>query len=259
MNLTANAVKFTEQGSIHIRVEIKNQSGKEILLLFTIEDTGIGIEPSKIEDLFTPFTQADQLVTRKYGGTGLGLAISAQLVKLMKGTIWVTSIPHQGSTFFFTFSTREGSAANSNVERGNRFDTSLARKHPLQILIAEDNPVNQQVALLILKKMGYNPDLAKNGFEVLQKLENQDYDLVFMDIQMPEKDGIATTREIHKIYKDAKRPVIVALTADVIPEKQETYLAAGMDDVLSKPISIAEISEIIGKWSGKISQIRQKQ
>lgn len=395
INLLSNAIKFTDQGEVIVRVGCRkpDRSTDDLVMNFSVKDTGIGIPQNEIPGLFKVFHQIDASMTRKYSGTGLGLTICEQLCRLMGGSIWVESegIPGKGSTFFFTIKARIGDkdgsryqhpdqsilqgkklllidahplieqelrsnasawgvqvqAAPSRIEAleclrsGEHFDAALlerwlaemngfelaeeirkiylnkelplilltmpdrsekesyhkvfsafltkpikksqlyaallkvmggkddalsdkipddglndaeiSKKFPLRILVAEDNPVNQRVILRILEKLGYHADVAANGLEVLNALQNLKrkelpvYDLVFMDIQMPEMDGVETVRHIRSELQPAEQPYIVALTAHAMQGDREKYLASGMDDYLSKPLRIHQLQRIL--WS----------
>lgn len=389
-NLLSNALKFTEQGEVVVSVSAEQLTGKDYRLQFAVRDTGIGISQKKAEQLFQPFNQADNSISRKYGGTGLGLTISNQLAELMGGTIWVESELGSGSTFYFTvvataaearveqpswlgkqsdlvnrrllicgsyqtrnlgikrlveswgmkmivaeseaeqkkqltsksfdaavvdFSVQDSSrielverirqvtrdaampvivlACSSQlkaVRRANvdayvtkpvkpgllchtmlnvveespvaggtkpgpnsrssqpdtsQFDDNLAERYPLRILLAEDNAVNQKVATMILKRLGYRVDVAANGLEVISALQRQNYDLIFMDIQMPEMDGLEATCRIRQELPVGEQPRIVAMTANALQGDRETYIAAGMDDYVSKPVKIDEVTEAL--------------
>jgi len=385
VNLLGNAVKFTEEGEVVVRVTSEPKNDTQFDVHFSVQDTGIGIPPDRLSSLFQSFTQVDASTTRRYGGTGLGLAISKQLVELMGGNIWVESEVGTGSTFSFVIPAQkadeiphiefedaqkllknrkvlivddnatnrlilirqtkswglEPRAASSGaealewVDAGDVFDIAildmqmpdmdgvmlaaelrkkrsagdfplilfssfgglenipndiqfsarlskpikpsllynaiadvmshkveiqprkpstkddisfdglLAERHPLHILLAEDNLVNQKVATRLLEKLGYMADVAANGIEVLQALERQHYDLVLMDIQMPEMDGVEATRRIFELYTENERPRIVAMTAHAMEGDRERYLGVGMDDYVSKPIRVQELVEAL--------------
>lgn len=396
MNLLSNAIKFTNKGSVFLEIkrykpEKENiEPGNEISLLFSVEDTGIGIPGNEKDKLFQPFSQVDTSTKRKYGGTGLGLVICKRLAELMGGSLWVESTQGKGSVFSFTlptsvsaFSTpqeinylKPGNLENStflnlvtfpitkeiinrycedlgskvvtteinelektlgndqpfdlvffdypsqiqektslpeklmqydkfrNVpfiflkdfsshektsllkdhpiytlhkpvkrkafwqalnhffetvnyskkkESGSAFDDSLGKKYPLKILLAEDNTMNQKVALQYLKKFGYSADVAENGEEVLRHLKQHLYQLVLMDIQMPVMDGMETTHQIHKKYPPGKRPVIIAITANAMKEDRQKYLDSGIDDYISKPINVEDIKALLNNWARKLS------
>jgi len=204
--------------------------------------------------MFKSFSQADAATSRKYGGTGLGLAISKRLAEAMGGTMWAESsgVPGEGSTFHLTVATR---AAAEQVAPGGAttppasldLDPAQAARHPLRILLAEDNVVNQKLATRLLSRMGYEPDLAANGLEAIEAVERQPYDLVLMDVQMPEMDGLEATRTIVEQLPFEARPWIVAMTANAMDGDRERCLEAGMNGYISKPIRVEElVAAILG-------------
>ncbi len=249
-NLLSNAVKFTENGEVIVSVCARKleDGGQEIH--FAIKDTGIGIPKDRISQLFQSFSQVDASTTRKYGGTGLGLAISKRLVELMGGKIWAESEIGKGSTFHFTIQ-----AANTTIKPADsqtaaariQLDPGLGQSNPLRILLAEDNAVNQKVARSMLKKIGYDADVAANGLEVLQALKRQPYDVILMDIQMPEMDGIEAAKKIRERLPNG--PKIIAITAYALEGDMDRCLNAGMDDYISKPIKIEELQSKLIKVS----------
>ena len=382
INLVGNAVKFTQQGEVFIKVSALATAGNANALQFEVRDTGIGIAADKLERLFKAFSQVDSSTTRKYGGTGLGLVISEKLVGLMGGTLTVESEPHKGSVFSFSIQARTAAAvlpaapageaihlagkkvlvADDNqtnrtilqkqlsqwllvpvmagsgaealrmVETGVPFDLvitdmhmpgmdgleltkkikqlhpplpvillsslgnemakmdalhfsamlpkpvklhllqaalensfrtvkiaappapvaeelpgDLAAQYPMRILIAEDNPINQQLAMIVLTRMGYQPELAENGIEALEKLREQRFDLVLMDVQMPEMDGLEAARLIRTEMKE--QPIIIAVTANAMQSDKEDCLQAGMDDYISKPFKPQEIAAMLKRWA----------
>jgi len=253
VNLLSNAVKFTDEGSIAVSVEASKPTGdtETVELVFTVRDTGIGIAPEELGHLFEAFSQADASIRRRHGGSGLGLAICRRLVDAMGGTLGVESELGRGSRFFFTLPTRAVAAPENADESGEsqRLDPGLAARLPLRILVAEDNAINQMIALEMLKGLGYRADVAANGLEVLSAIDRQDYDLVFMDVQMPEMDGLEATRQI--VARVGRRPRIVAMTAHALAGDRETCLEAGMDDFISKPVSIAQIRSAIERWGAE--------
>ncbi len=262
LNLLSNAVKFTERGEVAVAVEARPVSPEKLRLRFSVRDTGVGIPPDRLEMIFEPFLQVDASTSRKYGGTGLGLAISTRLVELMGGRIWAESVEGQGSVFHFTvkvgragpdLANAAAQVAGASAERvGGLVDSGLGRRLPLRILVAEDNAVNQRVALSMLEKMGYRADLAGDGLEVLKALERQSYDVVLMDIQMPEVDGLEAARRIRRRHGD-DGPWIVAMTAGAMSGDREKCLEAGMDDYLSKPVRIDELQSALQR-SGRRSE-----
>lgn len=247
-NLLSNAVKYTDQGGIEIFVKADKKGEDLFELCFMVKDTGIGIENTSLSKLFQPFSQADTSTTRKYGGTGLGLAICKKLVEQMGGKIWVESDQGKGSTFFFTTSAKgylgeplpiqEPSASSGVGHCSNNGST-------LHILLAEDDPINQRVATLMLKRLGHVVDTVANGFEVLQAMENNAYDVVLMDIQMPGMDGFETAMAIRQRWPAGIQPKIIALTACALSEDRERCLSAGMDGYVSKPVKIEGLKAAI--------------
>ena len=281
LNLLANAVKFTDAGEVALGVvwEAASGGGSEggppgpaSRLHFTVRDTGIGLAEADRQRLFEKFSQADSSTTRRYGGTGLGLAISKRLAEAMGGTMWAESAgPGAGSTFHFTVHTppaapvtqgsgstdagtpavsrarppaRPGQRARASSVPRTQMDAGLATRHPLRILVAEDNVVNQKVALRLLQRMGYGADVVANGLEALDALARQPYDLVLMDLHMPEMDGLTATREIVRRL-GAERPRIVALTASALSAEREACLAAGMDEHVVKPIEQETLAAVL--------------
>ncbi|MCP4353298.1 MAG: response regulator [Desulfobacterales bacterium] len=249
-NLIGNAIKFTDHGKITITVSVQKISGhgENCQLQFAVKDTGIGISPDKTGRLFQSFSQADVSTTRKYGGTGLGLAICLRLTELMGGNIWVESEVGKGSTFFFTINTTVSEGVRlPDTETDTRFkpDSLMGQHHPLRILIAEDNEMNQLLIIHTLKKIGYQSTVANNGVEALEALKQEIFDLVLMDIQMPEMDGVEAARQIRRHWPAHKQPRIVALTADVVSDHKEEYLNSGMDDYITKPLVLEELIRVL--------------
>ena len=243
VNLLSNAVKFTEKGVISVSVSSKRLEGENYEVHFAVRDTGIGIPRDKMERLFKSFSQIDSSTTRKYGGTGLGLVISKKLVEMMKGTIWVESEPGLGTTFHFTINVEKTLHEPIDVNRiDSKSDARLQGNlgHHLSILLAEDNLINQMVTQRMLNKLGCRADIANNGIEVLRALERQSYDVIIMDVLMPEMDGLEATREIRRRWPGCC-PKIIAMTASVLKGDRETCLAAGMDGYISKPTKLAEL------------------
>jgi signal transduction histidine kinase/CheY-like chemotaxis protein/sensor domain CHASE-containing protein len=389
VNLIGNSIKFTQSGEIYIHLGVANKTGESVTLEFSIKDTGIGIPQNKLATIFTPFTQADATTTRKYGGTGLGLAITSNLIKLMKGKIWVESIEGQGSDFRFTIKTQYTTALNEAesednslkilpgksvlivddnptnrkilqiqcefwgmksvtaesgkvalelLSAGNTFDIGildmqmpemdgimlaremrktlnknvlplimltsigynfqkdemhnlfayyvnkpikhsqlseilskalspaplntsnslsadsdlgyLAKKYPFEILVAEDNVINQKMIKNVLKLFGYTADIVANGLEVIEALKRQRYELILMDIQMPEMDGYEATRIIVNHLKE-ERPLIIAMTANAMKSDKDKCMEVGMDDYITKPLKVADLKNVFEYWGEK--------
>ena len=261
INLLDNAVKFTERGEVGLRVEPEGEGGK---LLFRVWDTGVGMEEQAIRRLFQPFTQADESTTRKYGGTGLGLVICKDLVEAMGGSLQVESHPGQGSRFWFSLplervddapgssaaaetSAAAAEGAEGRVAAGRPIPSPALQRH---VLLVEDNPVNQLVASSMLAALGASCEIAGNGLEGLEKLEQGTYDLVLMDVEMPQMDGHAATREIRlrERQRESRRVPVIAMTANAMAEDRERCIASGMDDYLAKPYEMDALAAIIRRW-----------
>ena len=251
INLVSNAIKFTDEGQVTVHVNASPLAGATRVRV-EVTDTGIGIDSDTLARLFQPFTQADNSTTRKYGGTGLGLTISTQLIETMGGTIGASSEPEKGSTFWFELSLP---AADDNESKPDLRAPDLAGQiatadqgdpTPAAVLVAEDNPINQLLAVRMLEKLGYDVDVAGDGREALAALEQTTYAAVLMDCQMPELDGYDATREIRRRERDSDRHVpIIAMTAHSMPGDREKCLAAGMDDYISKPIRASALRETL--------------
>jgi PAS domain S-box-containing protein len=282
LNLVGNALKFTNEGEVLVTLAHRLTPATTIQeptceLIFSVQDTGIGITQEQITKLFQPFSQIDASINRRYGGTGLGLLISKRLAELMGGSIWMVSqgniggsppeywqVPrqdheqyldekNQGSSFYITakvrwqaplFPKQETKQQHNRLEHQlSIISTAIGTDKPLDILLAEDNQVNQKVAILSLKRMGYHADIANNGLEVLEKLKMKNYDLILMDVQMPDMDGLTATRIIRQELQS--NITIVAMTANVLPEDRQACQDAGMNAYLSKPINIEELAHLL--------------
>ena len=227
-----------------VSISSKAKEDNKHQILFAVRDTGIGIPKDKMDLLFQPFSQVEASISNQRGGTGLGLTISKRLVELMGGKIWVESEPGKGSTFCFTIETEVAQGLSARSETPDQPVENLAEQHPMRILVAEDVPSNQKVLVEMLKRMGYRADMAADGIEVLQALERQPYDLILMDVKMPEMDGIATAKEIRRIWPN-NGPKIVAITAYAMEGDREKCIDAGMDDYIAKPVQKVELAEIL--------------
>lgn len=258
VNLLSNAVKFTEAGEVTVSVtaQVRGEGDKgDYEICFAVSDTGIGIPQERIEHLFESFNQVDSSISREYGGTGLGLAICKKLTEIMGGHIWVESTQGKGSTFYFTLVAQSSPIQLDTPKMESRQPIpQIAEQLPLRILLAEDNRVNQQVALLILEQLGYRADAVGNGLEVLQSLRRQHYDVVLMDLQMPEMDGLTATRQIYQEWSNkeaggttAPRPRIIAMTAYATDDICKQCMEAGMDDYISKPFEIEKLVQALSQ------------
>jgi CheY-like chemotaxis protein/HPt (histidine-containing phosphotransfer) domain-containing protein len=260
INLVGNAVKFTRVGEINVMGYLAKETDSEVVVRFTVRDTGIGIPADKLGLLFSRFTQVDASSTRKFGGTGLGLAISKQLAQMMGEEIGVSS--KQGRVSEFWFSARfqkQNVISNSKSQVVARPGLSDPIRSSRRILLAEDNITNQQVALGILHKLGLKADAVANGREVLVALRHIPYDLVLMDVQRPEMDGLEATREIRSGQCEGVNPKlpIVAMTARAMTGDKQACLDAGMNDYIAKPVSAEIISPVLERWLANAKQGRR--
>jgi signal transduction histidine kinase/CheY-like chemotaxis protein len=252
VNLVANAVKFTDRGTI--RVSLRNagaapaKGAGAVTLEFCVADTGIGISAAQQDLLFRPFSQVDSSIARRHGGTGLGLAISKGLVDAMGGTIWVRSEAETGARFYFSLPVEVAPDLAPAAAAAAVFDDTLSTRLPLKILVAEDNEVNRKVALAMLRRFGYQADIAGNGNDAVTSVQRQPYDVVLMDIQMPDMDGLDATRAIGALDLPWRRPRIIGLSANAMSEDVSAAKAAGMEDYLAKPITPAALRTVLEKW-----------
>jgi PAS domain S-box-containing protein len=259
LNLVGNALKFTAHGDVEVRVAQESRAKGSVELHFVVRDTGIGIAPEKQKLIFEAFAQADGSMTRKFGGTGLGLTISSRLVEMMGGHMWVESLPGEGSQFHFTAVFAMPStkivqirktvvATPANAQRG-------VDSRRLQVLLAEDNPINQRVAVRMLQKHGHRVEVASSGREALAALEHGSFDIVLMDVQMPDMNGLEATAAIRENEKlSGEHLPIIALTAGAMDGDREKCLAAGMDDYMAKPFQTEALMRILEAHGPKISR-----
>lgn len=260
INLLSNAIKFTEKGevSLHVCLHLLDEESGSVELEFEVRDTGIGMSREQIGQLFRPFSQGDSSTTRKYGGTGLGLAICKRLSEAMGGKVWATSLPGEGSSFFsrvrFGISDAKDSRAPvpaSVVEKAPKQAAAKvdlpADKLPLKIAVAEDNKANQRVIMIMLRRLGWASEFADNGAELLDLVRDKDFDLIFMDLQMPRMDGLEATRLLRagEAGDKAKQAKIVALTANALSGDEARCLEHGMDAYLSKPLKLNTLKQTI--------------
>jgi PAS domain S-box-containing protein len=245
-NLAGNAIKFTNAGRVSVRVRAESVEGSRVTLCFSVADTGIGIPPDKHRLIFEPFTQADGSTTRKFGGTGLGLSISSGLVELMDGRIWVESELGQGSTFHFTITLELHNPAESRELSQPEAAGRDQAKRKMRILVAEDNSVNQRLAVRLLEREGHSVTIAGSGQEAVDLFERNQFDLILMDVQMPGLDGLQATSQIREKERSLGRRVpIVAMTAQAAESDRVRCLESGMDAYVTKPVHVPKLMNMI--------------
>jgi PAS domain S-box-containing protein len=256
INLIGNAIKFTQVGEISIRALETEHIDDESVIRFEVSDSGVGIAPDKIAVIFHPFVQADTSTSRKYGGTGLGLAISGQLVSLMGGDCGVSSRLGEGSDFWFTIRVHvQTEPSQFDRPSPNEAEPTSTRPRSVRqgasghILVAEDNPVNQLVASAMLESLGYSVDLVADGAEVVKVANSKRYDAILMDCQMPVLDGYEASTEIRRMHGDSHRTPIIAVTASAMASDKKRCLAAGMDDYLTKPLTLRALATMLARWA----------
>jgi CheY-like chemotaxis protein len=238
LNYLSNAIKFTDTGRVTLRVLLQQQTEADALLLFEVVDTGMGIPAPALERLFTPFEQADNTISRKHGGSGLGLAITRKLAQLMGGEAGAHSVPGIGSTFWFTARFAKGAMApvlELPALDANAIDRLRTRYPGLRVLVAEDEPVNSEIASILLEDAGCLVQTAEDGVLALAMVAKNTFDLILMDMQMPGMDGLEATRHIRQMahYRDVP---IIAMTANAFVEDRERCIAAGMNAFVTKPV-----------------------
>ncbi len=276
INLVGNAVKFTNEGGIDVHVKLIADYGSSMMIGFSVKDTGVGIPKEKLPFLFEPFSQLDSSMTRKYGGTGLGLAICKNLIELMGGTIRVDTDKGKGATFMFTIRVKAHQTSqhfldsarviNEDAEDANSRRLFFAEqqndrepndepivvesisREQCRILVAEDNVINQKLSLRLLEKLGFTADLAEDGKQALEMAKGKRYDLILMDIQMPEMDGLEAAHRIIEELPAEDQPAILAMTANVLSDDRERCMQAGMRDFISKPIRFDTLKEMIERY-----------
>lgn len=251
INLVSNAVKFTERGYVHLSCSLLERKDNIYQVEFSVEDTGIGISEKDQENLFKPYTQADQSIARRYGGTGLGLVISSRIVEAMGGTMHLNSMPGKGSCFFFSIPLEApvgDTPTPAPIAVSADLGSDFAVRYPLQILAVEDDVVNQVVITESLRVMGYRISMAENARQALELVARNSFDLILMDVQMPEISGIEATEQIRKLPQGGNI-TIIALTADSSVENQRKCFEAGMDDFLMKPFNLPALQAMLMKWA----------
>jgi CheY-like chemotaxis protein/nitrogen-specific signal transduction histidine kinase len=252
LNLVGNAVKFTHHGSVTVRVVVLSEHEAAVRLRLEVVDTGIGIPAARLAQIFDRFTQVDASTTRRYGGSGLGLAIVKELVHLMKGEVGVLSRPGEGSTFWFSLDlARSPQAVPAPVLATGPAGVAG------HVLLAEDNDVNQLILQSMLRGIGCTVDVAHNGTAACQAARSRRYDLIFMDCHMPDMDGFEATRRIREQeLQSGRRTPIVALTAAASAADRHSCIAAGMDDFLSKPVELGQLSATLASWIARPDEVR---
>ncbi|HYH18438.1 MAG TPA: PAS domain S-box protein [Azospirillum sp.] len=247
LNLLSNAIKFTAVGGVVVAVEAQGDEAQEGMVRFTVTDTGIGIAPDVLPHLFTEFVQADSSISRRFGGTGLGLAICKRIITLMDGSIAVDSRPGEGSAFSFTVPLP---AAEAPAADGPAAESATTPLRPLRVLLAEDNPVNQKVAVALLTRQGHAVGVAADGAQALDRVRSERFDVVLMDMQMPGMDGLEATRRIRALPGERGRVPVIALTANALAGDAERCRAAGMDDHVAKPIVPEALAAALARQCG---------
>jgi signal transduction histidine kinase/DNA-binding NarL/FixJ family response regulator len=259
LNLLSNSVKFTEHGSVRVDVELTGKTTENSTLRFKISDTGIGIPEDRLATIFESFTQASNETSRKYGGTGLGLTIVKQLTELQGGTVEVKSVLNKGTEFFVTLSFKN-KTEEDNASKLSQKENEREMIGAIKVLLAEDNEMNQMVAQKVLVKWGFTVEIAENGKHTIQKLTDSNYDLILMDIQMPEMDGYEATKFIRNNMPAPKSGIpIIAMTAHAIVGEAEKCIALGMDDYISKPFNQKDLYEKIAKQIKKAGTMENKE
>jgi len=253
-NLIDNAIKFSTGGTVTITAGIQSPGDTVPALHLVVSDMGIGIAEKDMATLFQPFSQVDSSSSRRFGGTGIGLGVCRKFAELMNGRIWAESSLGKGSSFHFVLPLpNDVPAASKRVPKEGsnplKLDSSFAERYALKILVVEDNPLNQKLILKVLHKLGYHPQLANTGLEAVDTCRQEDYDLILMDLQMPDMDGMEAARVISREKGPQERPIIIALTANVSATVEANCYDAGMSGYLTKPLNIQKLAQLLIEWS----------
>jgi len=249
LNYLGNAIKFTERGTITLRGRVEQESDQGYLLRFEVSDSGIGMAPAQVARIFNAFEQADASTTRKYGGTGLGLAINRRIAQLMGGDVGVQSSPGSGSTFWLTVRMGRATARRGADASAEKAEILLAREHRgKRVLLAEDDAISQELMQLLLSNVGLQIDLADDGAAAVRMAQSNDYDLILMDMQMPEMDGLDAARAIRRLPGRGASVPIVAMTANAFTKDRAQCEQAGMNDFVSKPVDPDVLYSSLLKW-----------
>jgi CheY-like chemotaxis protein len=255
LNFASNAVKFTERGTVALGAELLEDRGDELTVRFWVKDTGIGIAPDAVARIFKPFEQAEPSTASRYGGTGLGLAIAERLARLMGGEAGVHSLPGAGSTFWFSARLQRGQGPAPAPQQGptaGAAEALLRQRHTgARVLLAEDNEVNREIALVMLQALGLVVDTAADGAQAVALASAGPYALALMDVQMPVLDGLAATRAMRRLPGWADTPIL-ALTANANEEDRRACHEAGMNDFVPKPMDVQDLHRALLKWLPRV-------
>lgn len=259
VNFATNAVKFTERGTVWFSATLADRDAGKVRIRFAVTDTGVGLSEDQCQRVFQAFEQGDGGATRRFGGTGLGLALCARLAQLMRGRVAVTSVPGEGSTFSLEVPLAVGEAAAARVDPPADEPTGLFRAlggpDSRRLLLVDDNELNLEVAATFLRILGYQAEIARDGIEAIEKAQQDRFAAILVDVQMPRMDGLEATRHIRQLPRHATTPII-AMTASVFEEDRKQCLAAGMDDLVSKPVDPTLLGRVLSRWAPIASPVQ---
>jgi signal transduction histidine kinase/ActR/RegA family two-component response regulator len=258
LNLVNNALKFTLEGSIKIIATAESLNEDSVELIIRVKDTGIGIEPEKMDQLFKPFSQVDASISRRFGGSGLGLAICKNLVELMDGQIHINSEPNQGSEFWFTIPLQIAQDSALEAKAKDPDTETLNTSYPISILVVEENFANLKTIGAMLDRFGYTPELASNGQEAIDRFLDGNHDVILMDMHMPILSGFDATKEIRKDCEPKDQPWIVGVSASTMKTEQDLAFKAGIDDFVSKPIALSTLQTSLKQAFEGLANRRKK-